>query len=57
MPERSCQVVVLAAGEGTRMKSSRSKVMHQLAGLPMLGHVMKAASVVKPHHISVVAAS
>ncbi len=56
MPERSCQVVVLAAGEGTRMKSSHSKVMHKVAGLPMLGHVLNATSVVSPVHIAVVTA-
>lgn len=56
MPQPSCQVVVLAAGEGTRMKSSQSKVMHKVAGLPMLGHVLNAASAVKPVHIAVVTA-
>lgn len=44
MTIRSCQVVVLAAGEGTRMKSSLSKVMHPVGGLPMLGHVLSAAA-------------
>ncbi len=35
--------VVLAAGQGTRMKSARSKVLHPLAGLPMVSHVLNAA--------------
>jgi len=35
--------VILAAGQGTRMKSAKAKVMHQVAGLPILGHVMAAA--------------
>ena len=35
--------VVLAAGKGTRMKSALPKVLHPIAGLPMLGHVLRAA--------------
>jgi bifunctional UDP-N-acetylglucosamine pyrophosphorylase/glucosamine-1-phosphate N-acetyltransferase len=34
--------VILAAGESTRMKSSKSKVLHEIANLPMIAHVMKA---------------
>src|SRR5271154_6207668 len=34
--------IVLAAGQGTRMKSSLPKVLHKVAGLPMLGHVIAA---------------
>ena len=34
--------VVLAAGKGMRMRSNLPKVLHQLAGLPLLGHVLKA---------------
>jgi bifunctional UDP-N-acetylglucosamine pyrophosphorylase/glucosamine-1-phosphate N-acetyltransferase len=34
--------IILAAGQGTRMKSSRPKVMHEVAGLPILGHVIAA---------------
>src|ERR1700722_16960568 len=36
--------VVLAAGQGTRMKSSIPKVLHPLAGLPLVAHVMKAVA-------------
>ncbi|MBZ9677135.1 bifunctional UDP-N-acetylglucosamine diphosphorylase/glucosamine-1-phosphate N-acetyltransferase GlmU [Mesorhizobium sp. ES1-1] len=43
MSQRSCLSIVLAAGEGTRMKSSLPKVLHQIAGLPMVAHVVKAA--------------
>lgn len=39
---RSCLAVILAAGESTRMKSSMSKVLHPVAGLPMIAHVMNA---------------
>ncbi|WP_454745995.1 bifunctional UDP-N-acetylglucosamine diphosphorylase/glucosamine-1-phosphate N-acetyltransferase GlmU [Ciceribacter selenitireducens] len=38
---RTCLAVILAAGESTRMKSSMSKVLHPVAGLPMIAHVMK----------------
>lgn len=43
MSERSCLSVILAAGEGTRMKSALPKVLHEVAGLPLVGHVVKAA--------------
>lgn len=43
MTERSCLSIILAAGEGTRMKSATPKVLHKIAGLPMLAHVVKAA--------------
>jgi bifunctional UDP-N-acetylglucosamine pyrophosphorylase/glucosamine-1-phosphate N-acetyltransferase len=38
---RSCLAVVLAAGEGTRMKSALPKVLHPIAGRSMLGHVLE----------------
>ena len=37
---RKCLAVVLAAGDSTRMKSSMSKVLHPVAGRPMIAHVM-----------------
>lgn len=40
---RTCLTIILAAGEGTRMRSARSKVLHEVAGLSLLGHVMGAA--------------
>src|SRR5262245_56514934 len=40
--ERTCLAVILAAGDSTRMKSSMSKVLHPVAGRPMIGHVMDA---------------
>ena len=36
-------VVILAAGQGTRMKSSLPKVLHQVGGRPMLAHVLETA--------------
>ena len=47
-------VVVLAAGQGTRMKSRRAKVLHELCGRPMLGHVLSAAESLGPERLVVV---
>ena len=44
MAKRSFLAIILAAGEGTRMKSATPKVMHKVAGDPMLGHVIRAAA-------------
>ena len=41
-------VVVLAAGNGTRMKSSTPKVLHQLAGLSLIEHVLATARALQP---------
>lgn len=47
MSERSCLSIILAAGEGTRMKSAMPKVLHKVAGLEMVLHVMRAAQAAK----------
>lgn len=47
-------VVILAAGKGTRMKSARPKVLHEVAGRPMIEHVLAAASRLSPASITVV---
>ncbi|QDV06609.1 Bifunctional protein GlmU [Planctomycetes bacterium Poly30] len=47
-------VVILAAGKGTRMKSERPKVLHELCGRSMLGWVLDACAGVKPDRIVVV---
>src|SRR5262249_22248314 len=39
---RTCLAIVLAAGEGTRMLSSRPKVLHEVAGRSLLAHVLVA---------------
>ena len=43
MTKRTCLSIILAAGEGTRMKSAMPKVLHKIAGLPMVAHVAAAA--------------
>ena len=40
--ERTCLAIVLAAGEGTRMHSSRPKVLHTIAGQSLLAHTLAA---------------
>jgi bifunctional UDP-N-acetylglucosamine pyrophosphorylase/glucosamine-1-phosphate N-acetyltransferase len=47
-------ILVLAAGMGTRMRSDMPKVMHKLAGWPMLRHVLTTASSLGPERIGVV---
>jgi len=47
-------VVILAAGQGTRMKSSRAKMLHELCGRSMLGHVVASARMLEPARLIVV---
>ena len=47
-------VVILAAGEGKRMKSTRPKVLQEIAGRPMLAHVVDAARALSPAGVHVV---
>jgi bifunctional UDP-N-acetylglucosamine pyrophosphorylase/glucosamine-1-phosphate N-acetyltransferase len=47
-------VIVLAAGEGTRMRSGNPKVLHSLAGRTLLGHVLHVALDLAPTHLAVV---
>lgn len=54
MTKRSLLVVVLAAGEGTRMASRRPKVLHAIAGRSMLHHVLAAAEGAGAARIAVV---
>ena len=44
----SRHVLILAAGQGTRMRSSRPKVLHRLAGLALIEHVLRAAEPLNP---------
>jgi bifunctional UDP-N-acetylglucosamine pyrophosphorylase / glucosamine-1-phosphate N-acetyltransferase len=48
------QALVLAAGKGTRMKSSRAKVLHEALGLPLLEHVLRLAAAAGAEPVSVV---
>jgi bifunctional UDP-N-acetylglucosamine pyrophosphorylase/glucosamine-1-phosphate N-acetyltransferase len=66
MSGRTCLAIVLAAGEGTRMKSARPKVLHEVAGRSLLGHVLDAvraaggtmsAVVIGPDHAAVAEAA
>ena len=47
-------VVILAAGQGTRMKSALPKVLHRISGLPLIDHVLRTAESVSPATITVV---
>ncbi|TXS55536.1 bifunctional UDP-N-acetylglucosamine diphosphorylase/glucosamine-1-phosphate N-acetyltransferase GlmU [Streptomyces sp. t39] len=51
---RPAAVVVLAAGEGTRMKSKTPKVLHEISGRSLVGHVVSAARELEPEHLVVV---
>ena len=50
----SLDVVILAAGKGTRMRSSLPKVLHRLAGISLLEHVIRTAQALEPRAIHVV---
>ncbi|NND00258.1 MAG: bifunctional UDP-N-acetylglucosamine diphosphorylase/glucosamine-1-phosphate N-acetyltransferase GlmU, partial [Gammaproteobacteria bacterium] len=54
MPVSSLEIIILAAGKGKRMHSSLPKVLHQVAGKPLLGHVIDAAAQLEPVKIHVV---
>ncbi|MCT2593022.1 bifunctional UDP-N-acetylglucosamine diphosphorylase/glucosamine-1-phosphate N-acetyltransferase GlmU [Streptomyces sp. N2-109] len=51
---RPAAVVVLAAGEGTRMKSATPKVLHEICGRSLVGHVVDSARALDPEHLVVV---
>ncbi|MFF3215200.1 bifunctional UDP-N-acetylglucosamine diphosphorylase/glucosamine-1-phosphate N-acetyltransferase GlmU [Streptomyces sp. NPDC002886] len=51
---RPAAVVVLAAGEGTRMKSATPKVLHEISGRSLVGHVVAASRELDPTHLVVV---
>ena len=48
-------IIVLAAGQGTRMRSSLPKVMHKAGGRTLIGHVLAAAAEARPERAVVVA--
>ena len=48
------EIVVLAAGKGTRMRSNIPKVLHKLAGKPMLQHVLDSSTQLSPQQVTIV---
>ena len=50
-------IVILAAGEGTRMQSALPKVLHRVGGKPMLLHLLETAAGLEPESIHVVIGS
>ena len=54
MSGRTCLAIVLAAGEGTRMRSARPKVLHVVAGRTLLGHVLTAVKMTETAAVAVV---
>ena len=54
MTDRTLACLILAAGKGTRMKSDLPKVLHKIAGAPLLRHVLDAAEPLRPDRMVVV---
>lgn len=50
----SLSIIILAAGQGTRMRSALPKVLHPLGSMPLLQHVIRTAQSLKPDRINVV---
>ncbi|GKY88575.1 bifunctional UDP-N-acetylglucosamine diphosphorylase/glucosamine-1-phosphate N-acetyltransferase GlmU [Sinisalibacter aestuarii] len=48
-------LIVLAAGQGTRMMSDRPKVLHELGGVPLFAHALAAGRALEPEHVVLVA--
>lgn len=53
-PFRLAAAIVLAAGEGTRMRSALPKVLHEIGGATLLGHAVAAVATLQPAHLVVV---
>jgi bifunctional UDP-N-acetylglucosamine pyrophosphorylase/glucosamine-1-phosphate N-acetyltransferase len=51
MSNQKFAVIILAAGAGTRMRSKTPKIMHDLAGLPLLGHALSTATALGADHV------
>ncbi|MBX9697150.1 MAG: bifunctional UDP-N-acetylglucosamine diphosphorylase/glucosamine-1-phosphate N-acetyltransferase GlmU [Alphaproteobacteria bacterium] len=54
MTQTKTHIIILAAGQGSRMKSMLPKVLHKVGNLPMIAHVIKTALKINPASISVV---
>ncbi|MGN6197383.1 NTP transferase domain-containing protein, partial [Humibacter sp.] len=48
MTDPNLAIIVLAAGQGTRMKSATPKLLHELAGAPIVSHVLATAGALDP---------
>ncbi|WP_299847441.1 bifunctional UDP-N-acetylglucosamine diphosphorylase/glucosamine-1-phosphate N-acetyltransferase GlmU [uncultured Paracoccus sp.] len=55
MTQKPVALIVLAAGQGSRMQSDLPKVMHRLGGVPLVGHALAAGSSLEPERVVVVA--
>ncbi len=51
MNERPIAAIILAAGKGTRMKSARHKVLHEIAGRPMIEHLLASVDALGPEKL------
>lgn len=51
MTDPNLAIIILAAGQGTRMKSSTPKILHPIAGVPLVGHVLATANALDPAHV------
>jgi bifunctional UDP-N-acetylglucosamine pyrophosphorylase/glucosamine-1-phosphate N-acetyltransferase len=51
MTDSALAIVILAAGQGTRMKSSTPKLLHELAGVPIISHVLATARALDAAHV------
>jgi bifunctional UDP-N-acetylglucosamine pyrophosphorylase/glucosamine-1-phosphate N-acetyltransferase len=51
---RSCLAIILAAGDSSRMKSSKSKVLHKIGGLPIISHIVDTAGIAGVDHVSII---
>lgn len=55
MTDNPAALIVLAAGQGSRMQSDLPKVLHRLGGVPLVGHALAAGRALEPERIVVVA--
>ena len=51
MAANDTTIIVLAAGQGTRMRSARAKVLHQAGGRPLIEHVVRTCTALKPAQV------
>ncbi|HLX05108.1 MAG TPA: NTP transferase domain-containing protein, partial [Candidatus Binatus sp.] len=54
MTTSNLAAIILAAGKGTRMRSNRAKVLHELGGEPMIARAVRAVAALNPHPIVIV---